>query len=96
MQTIIRIDNYTDELNKLERIHYEVTGRENILDIMINNGKNNTEYYNTIWEEYLSYLKAYTIEKQNFEVNCIKKIFNNKFSGWRIDFAKKEVIIYYE
>jgi hypothetical protein len=36
----IDISNYESELIILERIHYEVTGRENILNFMINNDDN--------------------------------------------------------
>ena len=55
----IDISDYESELIILERIHYEVAGRENILNFMINNDDNDKPQYKKIWKEYLEYLKTY-------------------------------------
>lgn len=93
MEKIIDISDYSNELNKLERAFYEVQARENILDIIIREGRKNTPYYEDMWEEYLAYLKNYNIIKYNFELNCIKKITQEQYYHWKVDFTKKVALL---
>ena len=94
MQKIIDVKDYPDELNSLERLHYEVQGRENVINFLIRQEQKNTSFFEEIWEEYLVYLKLYQEMKNNFEINCINKILENKnYTKWSVLFDKKEVII---
>lgn len=91
---IINISDYEQELNILERCFYEVEARKNIIDYMLVIGRKENPIFEETWEEYLSYLKAYNIAKNNFTINCIEKILgHNNYTGWKVDFEKKEVII---
>lgn len=94
MIQIISVQNYEEELRVLERIYLEVSARENILNFMINTNQKDTEKYQSFWEEYLSYLQAYNIIRQEFVANCINKELGRQANGtWSVDFAKKEVTI---
>lgn len=94
MVKIMDISMYQNELNILERAYLEVSGRENIINFMVNQGKKDTEEYKEFWLDYLHYLKAYNIIKNNFVNNCINKILEYSFRGtWQVDFEKKEVTL---
>ena len=94
MQTTIDVQEYSNELNILERLHYETIGRENVINFLIRQEQKNTSYFEEIWEEYLVYLKLYQEMKNNFEINCINKILgHNNYTRWNVYFDKKEVVI---
>lgn len=80
----------------LERMTYELLARENIIEFMTIHDWKDTDKYNKIWEEYLQYLKAYDILKEEFRIKYIAPYlqednFNQK---WKLNFITKEVIVY--
>lgn len=94
MKKIISLENYESEINILERAYYEVSARENIIKFMIQNNQNDLPQFKEFWNEYLHYLKAYEIIKNDFKNNCIDTELGYSFTGfWQVDFAKKEVTI---
>ena len=91
---IIDVSRYQEELNLLERIHFELKARENILTFLIQKNQNFTPQYKKYYEEYIQYLKAQDIAKQQFETNCINKELGHNFTGkWTVKYDKKEVVI---
>ena len=95
MTKVIPIDNeYLDQLNKLERAYLEVTARENILHLLINNNQKQSIYYQEIWNEYIQYLKQYGDVKNQFYINYIKQFAqDNNAINWTVDFDRKELIL---
>ena len=89
------ISNYQEELNVLERIHFEVRARENIITFLLQKNQGNTPEYKKYYEEYIQYLKAHDIIKKEFENKCINQILGyNYTNNWTIKYDEKEVIIY--
>lgn len=91
---IIDMTNHLDELEVLERAKYELAGRENVINFMVINGLKSHENYTYFWEEYLLYLKAYDILKEEFHNNFIRPQINFTNYRWEVDFEKKEVKVY--
>ena len=94
---IIDMSNHQEELDILERMNYEVLGRESNIEFMTIQGLRDHENYNYFWEEYLLYLKAYNKLKLDFNNNVIypeaQKI-GLKDYRWEVIFEKKEVLIH--
>ena len=92
MKKNVDISNFY-ELNTLERVHYEVTTRQNILNFMSINDMINTESYNQIFEEHIVMLKIYEDLKNDFSQWMLNnKIIDASFNGvWNINFKMKEV-----
>lgn len=92
MKKNVDISNFY-ELNTLERVHYEVTTRQNILNFMSINDMINTESYNQIFEEHIVMLKIYEDLKSDFSQWMLNnKIIDASFNGvWNINFKMKEV-----
>lgn len=87
-------DNYSEQINELQRAEYEVTARENILNLMVNNNQKQSIYYKEIWNEYLEQLKQYINIKNKFYTLCVEDIAKNlKASKWGVDFNRKELIL---
>lgn len=94
MTKIINVSFYQNELDILERAYLEVSGRENIINFMVNQGKKDTNEYKEFWLDYLHYLKAYNFIKTNFVNNCINKILGYELKGtWQVNFETKEVVL---
>ena len=85
--------SHFDKLNTLERAHYEVTTRQNILNFMSINDMINTESYNQVFEEHIIMLKIYEDLKSDFYQWMLNnKIIDASFNGvWNINFKMKEV-----
>lgn len=97
MRTIILQGQKEEELLRiLERAHYEVTGRENIVNFMAINNMTDQEVYKNYWNEYLQYLKAYNKIKNTFTDIIVKPMLQEEESSknWHVDFDKKELVIY--
>ena len=81
-------------LNILERAHYEVSGRENIIKFMLINNLSNSDTYKEYWKEYLDYLKVYELCKNDFVTQCIIPVIGVKpTASWEVNFDAKEVTI---
>ena len=90
----IDVSEFKEELKVLERLYYEIAGRENVINFLIKTGDKDTEYFSDLWEEYLSYLKAYQEMKTYFQINCIMPKINYSTNfKWSINFMTKEVLI---
>ena len=50
MEYIINVSEFEDEINLLERAHYEVNGRQSILGFMVSNGLEDSDNYKKYWE----------------------------------------------
>ena len=92
----LRLTEATDDINKLERIFYEMKARESIFNFLILNNMQNTENYQFMWEEYLCYLKVYEDLKEEFRIKYIIPNAPKNFKGkWELYFNKRgEIIIY--
>ena len=89
-EIILDMSEYTDEINIIERLHYETEGRQNIILSMAVTGNNiDNKNYNYYWEEYLVYLKTYNKLKSDFQ----KKHLSQYNGNWTLDFDTKEVTI---
>lgn len=94
MAKIVKTHNYRDEVNLLRRAHFEVKSRENIIQFMISNNQQNTDFYKAFWSEYVEAVSAYEDAKYEFKLNCIDKIMGYNYTDkWSINFEKKELII---
>ena len=90
----VDVSAFNQELIILERLYYEISGRENIINFLIKQNQKETDYFNNLWEDYLSYLKAYQEMKFYFQINCINKIINRTDNyEWSLSFILKEVYI---
>lgn len=96
--TILSIpEKYTNDVNKIQKMHYEVNGRKNIIVYMLDSDMKNQPVFNEMWEEYLNYLMKYDAAKQEFTSVCVNKLMEEQnVSGqtWNIDFDKNELTIY--
>lgn len=92
MKKNVDISNFYG-LNTLERAHYEVTTRQNILNFMSINDMLNTESYHQVFEEHIVMLKIYEDLKIDFSQWMLNnKIIDASFNGvWNINFRMKEV-----
>lgn len=92
MRQTFDISNFS-ELNTLERLHYEVQTRQNILNFMSINDMLDTDNYKKFFEEQIVYVKIYEDFKLDFYNWLIKeKIIDYNFTGtWNINFKMKVV-----
>lgn len=72
----------------LERAHYEVETRKNIIKIILQDNLN--EYYQNYWEDYLLYLKTYDALQKNFQDQYLT---NYNYKKCIIDFDSKQIIL---
>ena len=77
-----------DVILLLERAHYEVESRKNIIKLIILDNLN--DYYNEYWEDYLLYLKTYNTIQNNFWNQYLPQYKDKKY---KIDFDSKQIII---
>jgi len=68
----------------LERAHYEVESRKNIIKLIIQD--NLDDYYSEYWEDYLLYLKTYNIIQNNFWNQYLPQYKDKKY---KIDFDSR-------
>lgn len=86
---IINISNLPkDVILLLERAHYELESRKNIIKLIIQDNLN--DYYNEYWEDYLLYLKTYNTIQNNFWNKYFPQYKDKKY---KIDFNSKQIII---
>ena len=90
MEYIINVSEFEDDINLLERAHYEVNGRQSILGFMVSNGLEDSDNYKKFWEQYLEYMKTYNFLKDQFQKNQLSN-YPNKIR--HLNFTTKEVII---
>lgn len=90
MQKIIKMSEYPEIMNLLERTYYEVETRENIIKLIIND--NLLEYYEKYWEEYLLYLKIYDTIQKNFYKQYYPEY---NYKNCILNFNTQEIIINY-
>lgn len=87
-------DNCLEQINEVQRAEFEVTARENILRLMMDNNQKQSIYYKAIWNEYIEQLKQYINIKNKFYTLYVEDIAKNlKASKWGIDFDRKELIL---
>lgn len=93
---LLEIPNQEEEIRILQRASYEVQCRENIINFMVNDGKDSSdENFKKYWDEYILYSIAYDNLKMDFQENQILKHLGQNFQGsWEVDFRKKEIKIY--
>lgn len=72
----------------LERAHYEVESRKNIIKLILED--NLEEYYQQYWEEYLLYLKTYNTLQKNFQNQYLSKYKEQKLL---FNFDSQQIII---
>ena len=66
MEIILDMSEFENEINVLERIHYEIDARSRIINLMIDEGTTeHNETFNKYWEIFLEYIKAYNILKNS-------------------------------
>lgn len=95
MEKIVQIpEEYASELYAIERLYLETSGRENILNFMIQNNYKDSDRYQEYWDEYIHYLKAYNDVKSRFVSTVLEKITEEPIANWRLNFEKKEVVFY--
>lgn len=97
MYKIVILDNQ-ELLDTLERIHYETIGRQHVIEYMCLNGMNKDDNYNSLWEEYLYYLRAYDILKNQVVENylepaVLKGDIASKYR-WEINFDTNRIKVY--
>lgn len=94
MKNSFNIENFP-QLYTLERLHYEVTTRQNILNFMSLNDMRETDNYKNFFEEHIIYLKIYEDLKIDFYNWMLStNIIDYNFKGtWNINFRMKEVEI---
>lgn len=91
---IIDVSEFENEINTLERLHYEIDARTRIINLMIDEGTNkNNESFNNYWETYLEYIKAYNLFKERFYENHLSEY---EEGTWELDFMSRQVTIYTE
>ena len=94
MEIILDMSEFENEINVLERIHYEIDARSRIINLMIDEGTTeHNETFNKYWETFLEYIKAYNILKNKFYENHLSEY---KEGTWALDFMSKQVTIYTE
>lgn len=94
MKKIVKVYDYKQETNALRRAYFEVKSRENIIQFMINNNQQNTDFYKTFWSEYVDAVSDYEEAKYQFKLNCVDKIMEDDYTGqWYINFETKELTI---
>lgn len=91
MKIIIDVSEYTNEINKLERLYYEIEARTKIISSMIKeNSFESDENFNKYWESYLEHLKVFNMFKAEFYTNYLNEY---KEGTWELDFVNKQVTI---
>ena len=85
--------DFTDDLNLLERVFYEMNSRSLILKIIVNNSDLKL-FFNKFWRDYLNYIKAYNIVRDAFKdkylLNFEQK---NKIKNFYLDFNTRQILI---
>jgi hypothetical protein len=82
------IKNYDIELKELERLHYEVNARAEIVALLINKQMQNSESFDKYWIEYLKVFKQYQEAKNKFVQIIVAPITVDEVN-WEIDFNNK-------
>lgn len=92
---IIKINPEEVSFKNLERIHYELKAKENVINFMNLNNMTHLEHYSKMWEDYVNSIKDYELAKFTFERECI---FNNpdykNTKKWEAFFETLEVKLY--
>lgn len=88
---IINVSEFSEEIDFLERISYEIEGRKSVLELMIFEGNyNENDDFKNFWEEYLQYLKFYEELKYKFYINHLS---NYTEGTWELNFFERKVTI---
>ena len=91
----IKINPEEKSFKNLEKIHYELKARENVVNFMNLNNMTHLEHYANIWKEYVNFIKEYELAKITFANECIfsnSELKNTK--TWEVFFDIAEVKLY--
>lgn len=95
MKKIIDLTNFQEDVNTLERLHYETNARENIIALMTNNGMMNSSSYEKYWNEYMELFKEYQKAKDAIADKFVTpEVGEDANASWEINFEKKVITIY--
>ena len=90
--TILDMSKFENEINSLERIHYEIDARTRIINLMIEEGNyEHNDNFNKYWETFLEYIKAYNVLKNKFYENHLSEY---EEGTWELDFMSRQVTIH--
>ena len=88
---VLDLSDFSEEIEILERFHYEVDARAKIINLMVEDGIDEKDnIYSNYWEKYLEYIKAYDLLKQQFYQNHLSQYDKGI---WQLDFLNKKVTI---
>ena len=91
----IKIENQED-FNTLERLHYEVEAKKNLLGFLIS-GQNidaSKIENNDLYNGFVKTLKEYEKFKDNFDEKYLKPFYSDTSKYWVAHFDDNEVVIY--
>ena len=87
-----KYSDFTNDLRLLEQITYELESRRIIIKFIISKS-DLKQFYNDYWEEYLIYIKTYSLIKNSFKQKYLmecEKQFNCK--DFKLDFNTRKII----
>jgi hypothetical protein len=91
---IIKIENQ-ELINLIEKLHYEVNSRKDLIAYMLNNNmRTDTEAYEKYNREYREFYIQYNEAKNKLEEIYVRTAVENPIN-WNLDFETSEVTIEY-
>lgn len=87
MQVHVKVDE--KEMNELEKLHYLVEAKVNLLARLQANG--NTQF-NDFMEDYVATFKEYSLYKENIDHKYRPEEYKNTAKSWRADFVSRELV----
>lgn len=88
---ILDMSNFENEINIIERLHYEIDARVRVINLMIEEGNyQHNDTFDKYWETLLEYIKAYNVFKERFYKNHLSEY---EEGTWELDFMSKQVTI---
>lgn len=91
---IIELDDYENELTKLERLNYEVYSRESIISLLIKNNNIDSPAYKKYCDEFTDYFMQYEKAKDEFSSKFLTEEEKSDDSlYWNIDFKTKQMVV---
>ena len=83
----IEIENY--DISTLERLHFDVNARTNIINMLIRNNLMDNDFFRNTCKEYLTLQVLYEKEKDKFNTQVVKKLKTPEEKSWSINFEDK-------
>lgn len=91
---VLDMSAFENEINVLERLHYEIDARTRVINLMIDEGTHeHNDTFNKYWETYLEHIKAYNVFKERFYENHLSEY---EEGTWELDFMSRQVTIHTE